>query len=474
MSLGSRSFVPPGRVRDELRADLDVIDAAYARIREMSTDLVGNAFRIEVAERLEAQDRVNRGMSYRMFGEIAEPPEGAEDPELPAGVRVRDILAARLRITANEVRRRMRVAARLLPRRSLTGPSTPPELPVLARAVEEGVVGEAHIFEVCKALDHLPKTVSAEDRERAEAVLVEHARRQDSAFVAEVGRVLADALNPDGIFDEHDRADRRGLVLGPQGPDGMSRLSGWLTPSARAFFEAVVAAVRPGHRVPDSDAPVVDGLGDGRSKSQRAHDAFAWALDTAISSGKLGLHRGLPVTVIATTTVADLEQAARAVADPAEPMPAPARTGGRSWLPMRDLIRMASRAVHYLLVFEGHSDRPLYLGRAKRLATADQRIACYGRDHGCTHCAEPGYHSEVHHAVDAAAGGPTDIDNLFFACGPSNRAVAEGIYRTEVTESGRLAWTDGTGAPRVNKFHHPEELLEEKPDEQVFDDREDP
>ena len=45
---------------DLIRADLAVIDAAQDRLRSTCTDLVGNAFRIEVAERLERQQRTNR------------------------------------------------------------------------------------------------------------------------------------------------------------------------------------------------------------------------------------------------------------------------------------------------------------------------------------------------------------------------------------------------------------------------------
>jgi hypothetical protein len=108
--------------------------------------------------------------------------------------------------------------------------------------------------------------------------------------------------------------------------------------------------------------------------------------------------------VIARTTLAELNQAAHAVNDSNIPMPSPARTGGNSVLPMRDLIRMAAEAIHYLAVFDDHSDRPLYLGRQTRIATTDQRIICYARDGGCTRptCTQPGYHSEVHHAVDWA------------------------------------------------------------------------
>jgi Domain of unknown function (DUF222) len=46
------------------------------------------------------------------------------------------------------------------------------------------------------------------------------------------------------------------------------------------------------------------------------HDAVKLGLRYGISSGESGIHRGLPVTVIATTTLDELDQAARAAHDP--------------------------------------------------------------------------------------------------------------------------------------------------------------
>ena len=451
-------------VHELVRADLAAIDAAHARLRSVCTDLAGNAFRIEVAERLETQQRVNRGLSYRMFGEIADPVDGMDDPRLPAGVKVRDLLASRLRLTAGEVRRRFRVASRIRPRQSLTGPPLPAELPMLAAAVEAGELGDDHIGAVCRALDVLPASVSPADKEGAERTLVHHARAQDAQFVTVVGATIADCLNPDGNFTDEDHARRRGLMLGRQRPDGMSRLSGWLDPETRSYLEAVTAAVRPGRH--QSDGESATGERDTRSPEQRCHDGLKLSLEAALASGGLGLHRAVPVTVVATTTLAELEQAARAVGDPGLPMPAPARTGGGGRLPMRDLIRLAANAIHYLAVFENHSDRPLYLGRSKRIATTDHRIICYARDHGCTkpNCFEPGYHSEVHHALDWNADGPTDADNLFFACAPHHMTVTRGQNTTTVTDGGRIAWSDGTGPPKLNRVHHPQELLDETDD----------
>lgn len=448
-----RRFLTAEAARTQVGADLEVIDAALARIRSTCTDLVGNAFRVEVAARLETQQRVNLGLSYRMFGELADPPDGDDRPIDTPGVRVRDVLGRRLRLTATEVRRRFRVAARITPRRTLTGQPLAAELPALAEAVAAGVVSEDHIREVCKALDRLPNVVNAAQKRSAEATLVRHAREQDPAFVEEVGHRIADTLNPDGLFDDRDRANRRSVTLGRQGVDGMSRLSGWVTPELRAYLEAVSAAVRPGHHVPDSEQPVVDKATDTRTPAQRRHDAMAWGLRAGIESGTLGSHRGIPVTVIVTATLDQMEQAARAALDPTVAMPAPARTAGGTSLPMRALIRMAGAgSIHYLAIFDGHSNRPLYLGRSKRIATIDQRILCHGRDKGCTRpgCTVWGYDCEVHHTPDFEPDGATDADKLHFGCEPDHKMVTDGHASTTVTQDGQLAWTVGNGPPEIN------------------------
>ena len=138
-----------------------------------------------------------------------------------------------------------------------------------------------------------------------------------------LGQQIADYLNPDGLFTDEDRARRRGLHMGPQGPDGMSRLNGLIDPEARAYFEAIEAAVRPGRHQPDG-ADNQPEQRDSRTPAQRCHDAFKLGMESAIASGRLGVHRGHPVTVIVTTTLAELNQAAHAAIDPAVPMPAPA------------------------------------------------------------------------------------------------------------------------------------------------------
>jgi hypothetical protein len=459
-------FVTGEAARERYRTLADAVDAAYAEMRELSSDEVGNEFRVEMAERFETQERTNRGLMYRFFGEIADPPD--EAAMVPAVV---NSLAARLRIAPREVKRRMKVAARISPRRQVTGPPLPPELPHVAAAVESGVIGEDHLRVIGRALDVLPSCVSGTDRDDVEASLVREASKSDAEIVKALARRIDEIFNPDDDFDEADRARRRGLLLGAQGPDGMSRLSGYVDPETRAYIEAVTAAVRPGRHLPDgtiADTP------DERSGAQRCHDGIKLGLKAGIASGGLGSHRGHPVTVIVRTTLAELNQAAHAVTDPDIAMPPPARTGGDTALPMRDVIRMGADGIHYLAVFDDHTERPLYLGRQTRIATADQRIICYARDGGCTRpgCTQPGYYSEVHHSPDWSPDGKTDADCLYFACGPDHKLVTDGHYQTSLTDTGRLAWIDGTQPPEVNHAHHPEELLRGDTDPPDNDDDE--
>lgn len=446
-------FVTGEAARERFRALSDQVDAAHAEMRALSSDGVGTAFRVEMAERWETQERTNRALMYRMFGQIADPPD-----ETAMAPMVVNSLAARLRIAPSEVKRRMRVAARIQPRRQLTGPALAPELPLVAAALEAGTIGEDHLRVICRALDTLPSCVSPMDRDDVQASLLRQASKSDAEIVKAVARRIEEIFNPDGDYDEADRARRRGLTLGQQGRDGMSRLSGFIDPETRCYVEAVSAAVRPGRHLPDGTLVETP---DDRSGAQRCHDGIKLALKAGIASGGLGSHRGHPVTVIVRTTLAELNQAAHAVTNPAVPMPAPARTGGDTALPMRDVIRMACDGIHYLTVFDGHSERPIYLARQTRIATADQRIICYARDGGCTrpNCLQPGYHCEVHHSPDWTPHGATDADKLFFACGPDHKRVTDGHYHTSVTDTGRLAWTDGTTPPDINHAHHPEELL---------------
>jgi Domain of unknown function (DUF222) len=149
---------------------------------------------------------------------------------------------------------------------------------MVAVAVGSGSVGEDHLRVITQPMDRLPSNVSVTDRGDVEASLVGAAAHHDAAFVKIIAGGIDEIFNPDGDFDEADRARRRGLALGAAGRDGMSRLSGYIDPETRAYIEAVTAAVRPGRHLSDGDTAEIP---DERSASQRCHDGVKLALKAA-------------------------------------------------------------------------------------------------------------------------------------------------------------------------------------------------
>ena len=200
--------------RDEIRAALDAVDAGYARLRAACSDSVGNAFRVEVAERLETQHRINRGQMYRFFGELIEPPDGPDDPDLPAGTVISKLLWQRLRITTGEVQRRMPHRrphpSAPHPDRPATAARTAPAWPPPSRTARSATTTSPRS---ASALDVLPSAVPEHKKDVSERILVRHATESGRHFVKHIGRGIADHLNPDGLFDENDRARRRGNLL---------------------------------------------------------------------------------------------------------------------------------------------------------------------------------------------------------------------------------------------------------------------
>ncbi|WP_131815758.1 HNH endonuclease signature motif containing protein, partial [Mycolicibacterium flavescens] len=90
----------------------------------------------------------------------------------------------------------------------------------------------------------------------------------------------------------------------------------------------------------------------------------------------------------------------------------------------------------------------------------------FAAERGCTRpgCSAPAYETQVHHAVaDWADDGHTNITELTLACGPDNRAVRPGGWRTGKRKDGRTEWRPppqlDTGQARVNNYHHPERYL---------------
>ncbi len=431
---------------------LDAMEAVQARLARCSFDALSPQELVEVLARREALARQAPVIDHQIVARFVA--EG--HCEALAGCSLAKALGERLRISAAEARRRIDEAAVLGPRTTITGEPLDPVLPSLAAAQAGGQIGPEHIEIAVTAMGKIPARVTVADRERAERDLAEMATQFAPETFRRLAAHLIAVLDQDGKEpDDRQRHAQRGLRLGPQRPDGMSSLSGTISAELRATLEPVLAKLAaPGMCNAADEAPCVSGTPsqeqiehDHRTRDQRQHDALLAALRATLACGDLGQLNGLPVTVIVTTTLTQLQAAAGT-----------AHTAGGSLLPMSDLLQMASHAHHYLSIFDGHG-RALWLGRSKRLATADQRIVLHARDRGCTRpgCTVPGYLTQAHHMREWADDGHTDIDDLTLACAPDNRMATEQGWTTQLGGTGRVEWIPPPkldhGQPRTNPFH---------------------
>ena len=432
------------------------LDAAIRTVGSLNWDGLPVRERLQALDRLETLRRVAAACSSDLTGSLDRSGEQA------LGGPCAKVIADVVRISPAEARRRIRDAAQLQPRTTLTGQSLPPALPATAKAWNAGLLDIGHLRTIQKFLRDLPEDIHPDTVAKAEAFLAETAAAVRPDQLEKVAERLAITVNPDGRFSDDYRALQRGFLwCGAQRPDGMSVGKLVATPELRAMLDAWLAKfAAPGMCNPDDQTPVTAGEpgqanvdSDRRRHGQRQHDALAALIRSRLGDPAFGRHNGLPVAVIVSTSLAQLARGA-----------GHAVTAGGTLLPMRDVIRMASHAWHYLCVFDQHTDRAIYLGRSKRIATADQRIVLHAKDRGCSApgCDMPGYLCETHHVDEWADGGRTDIDRLTFACGQHHRAIKPGGWKTRKRRDGSTEWLPPPQVPLpggVNDYHHPERII---------------
>jgi len=440
----------------------DALEADFKRALDLSFDALTTPERLALLQRCEKLRRRLPAIEHPLINQVGEQADATE-----LGGTLPSALANRLLITRGEASRRIHEAADLGERKAITGGPLPPLLTATASAQRAGNIGTEHVRVIRGFWHRLPEFVDVETREKAEAQLARLGNEHRPDELGKLADKLTDCLNPDGNFTDQDRARRRGITLGKQGSDGMSPITGYLTPEARATIDAVLAKLAaPGMCNPEDRPLLTDGAPgdeaiqrDTRSAAQRLHDGLNAALRAVLASGELGQHNGLPASIIVTTTLRELESGAGR-----------GLTGGGTLLPMSDVIRLAAHAHHYLCIFDKGNAIGLY--HTKRLASPGQRIVLYAKDRGCSHpgCTVPGYYSEVHHVTPYAKCHTTDVNDLTFGCG-AHHPLAEQGWTTRKNDSGDTEWIPpghlDHGQARTNTFHHPEKLLRD-------DDEDDP
>ncbi|GAA5052494.1 HNH endonuclease signature motif containing protein [Nocardia callitridis] len=454
------------------RAGLGLLDA----VTELSDRDCTGLSDEQVLDQLREIETVTRMLASVSVATLVE----VSDRGMPvrAGVRaLKKFVMQVLRLSHAEAGARVHAAMSLGSWHNFDGSVREPELPHTAQALRQGEISTDHARRIVKVMNRVPALTPSTDVQAAEEILADFARHGSPDDIQQVGEKILAHLDPDGtLTDEVDRQRMRGIIIGAQRADGMSPISGEITPTLRALLDPLVAKyARPGMCNPedpnspslhidtapvDRDVLVAAADRDRRSAAQRTHDALLAILHPD-NTGGWGTHRGVPVSTILTMDVTEVEKAAGV---------ATTATGGT--VPMCEALELAQKSQPFLVVFD-HAGVPLHFGATKRLATREQRMALIAAVRGCSRpgCDAPASLCAVHHVRDAAKGGPTDISNETLACDACHALIHDGPggWKTIIMDKhseypGRTGWIppvhiDPTRTPRINHRHRASELL---------------
>ena len=252
-------------------------------------------------------------------------------------------------------------------------------LPAVGASLAAGDMSLAQAQVCVHAIADLPASTPIAKRPQAETTMIESAASFDPVLLAQIGRRLAEIIDPDGVQarDEQPIRDRedgahhgRELTLTPSATGSGGTLRAKLDAAGYATLSAYLAAataprVQPGG---GSDDPAVD---DKRTVGQRRHDALIEALRQSLTAGGLPTSGGVKPRIVITipwTSLRDRTGAGR-LAD------------GTQLSPI--LTRRLADDADLIPVWLSPTGIPLDVGRTVRLFTGRIRTALETRDRGC-------------------------------------------------------------------------------------------
>src|SRR3954467_4646097 len=145
----------------QVAARLDALHATVAGLRELNHPALDPVSRCQTLQSLKTAQRLQTVLSHDIVHSLT-----FEDPAHIGGP-VHQVVADWCRITPTEARRRVKDAAQLSPRVTLTGQQLPPELPATAQRGREGLLGTAHLRVIQTFVRDLPTDTPAPIAEHA-------------------------------------------------------------------------------------------------------------------------------------------------------------------------------------------------------------------------------------------------------------------------------------------------------------------
>ncbi|GAA1700024.1 HNH endonuclease signature motif containing protein [Fodinicola feengrottensis] len=326
------------------------------------------------------------------------------------------LLQDNLLLSPTEAGRRLKRALNLCSSQALTGETLVPKLGLVSDAMRRGELADSHIDTILGIVNRLPARVNIEEREGAEASLVEHAKHHPARRLVELGQRIHDHLDPDGPAppERENEKPRRELSL-HTGRDGRLNFRGSFDGETGTLLTEILSPLAKPH-------PTQDGHRDERSVSQRNGDALAEALNLVADSGKLPV-QGQERPHLTITLDWELLRERLGVAY-AHTGIAISPESGRRLACDADITPM-------LL---GRNSVPLNVARTERLIPAHLRKALIARDKGCARCGRPPRWCRGHHVTHWADGGDTCLENCVLLCDACHRLIHHSDWEVRIID----------------------------------------
>ncbi|WP_104180732.1 HNH endonuclease signature motif containing protein [Arthrobacter sp. B0490] len=399
-----------------------------------------------------------------------------------------DFLRETLGISRTEARRRLTLAAVVLPSLSPTGNPVPPLLGVLGEAVGSFVISGRAASVVAHALERVRSFATPDQLENMEHHLTRQATETDEDILRILARRWEGVLDQDGQepTDKVLRARqgvflkgrRHGLHLLEIGAtdEQFEQLATVINAAANPRGSSVRADHPEDDAGPGSTGPATPGTPDQAAPGAAAGDAATGVLPTASGPTRIGAPGCTPGRALGGTgsgTSVDgsptraqqlLEGLVSACRIALSTSGLPATGGHRPQVMVtidyKDLIgeteragdavfseqvsarnirRIACDADIIPLVLSGNG-QVLDVGRAQRLFPPHLRRALVARDKGCAFpdCSIPANWCEAHHLTPWSRGGSTSIDNGVLLCSRHHHVIHQDTWTVE--SRGGIPW----------------------------------
>jgi hypothetical protein len=344
-----------------------------------------------------------------------------------------------------EASRRVRIGQAIRRRQSMLGEVLPPEHPIVAEAMTNGLIG---IDAAATILNSLRQAANGSDAtpermDAAEFELVKMGTKDSADLVADAGRLWRDALDPEGIEPRYEDILERTMITVGRERNGIKNYNIKADPETSALLDAIfIESMDPkvGPRflsdedraravtfIEDDNGELVETIVDPRPIERRRIDALKGALIAALRATREGPTDMRTVgTVTAIISLKDLQSGTGFGL----------LEGIDEVIPASVIQELVCESGFYPVVL-GLKGESLYHGTLKRYFSRAQRRAMIARDGdrcivpGCTCRAAS---SDAHHVIFSTNDGPTDIDNGVILCPAHHHALHQGAFEIKMVD----------------------------------------